>query len=89
MRPPLAGSHALTHGPCTDSFYFSKGSNLHVGRVGLDLGTGQGPGLESGSRWNPRRCSQIAKTSQPPVPAPFEPLDVSLQLFGQAVSYDL
>lgn len=84
MRPPLAGSYALTHGPCTDSFISLRAQIPRgQGRAwiwGLDRDqAGVGQSLE------PEAVLSYRQDLQPPVPAPFEPLDVSLQLFGQGV----
>lgn len=61
MRPPHAGSHAQTHGPCTGSF-ISLGFKFHVEGVGLYLRAGQGLGLALDSHLSLSWCSQCTKT---------------------------
>lgn len=53
----------------------------------VELGSGDWTGTRAGvgQSLEPEAVLSYRQDLQPPVPAPFEPLDVSLQLFGQGV----
>lgn len=56
-----------------------------MGRVGLGSGYWTGTRAGVGHSLEPEAVLSDRQDLQPPVPAPFEPLDVSLQLFGQGM----
>lgn len=58
MRPPHAGSYALTHGPCTDSF-ISLGFKFHVDRVGLGSGGRTGTRVKVGQSLEPEEVFSV------------------------------
>lgn len=85
MRPPHAGSHALTHRPCTVFYFFRTQIPRGRGQAWV-WGRDRGGGLESGCRsLEPEAAFSIRYEVQPLAPTPLEPLDVSLQLLGQEV----